>query len=99
MSCLSALSENVVEVGERQPEADVVVVLDTLNSLLAASFAELDRLDPALDVLLRHEVQHLNHLGPVADVRGSHVAAVGDEVLGHERGQTCVGQSTVAMQG
>jgi hypothetical protein len=81
---LSPLAEDIVEVDQGQPVADVVVLVDTLNGLLAASLAELDGLHPALDVLLAGKLKHLLHLGAVTNVRCAHVVTVGSEDLGVE---------------
>jgi hypothetical protein len=78
---LSPLSEDLVEAGECEPVLDIVVLGHALNSLLDAVLTELDLLHPALDVLLRCELEHLLHLGPVTDVARAHVAAVGSEDL------------------
>jgi len=101
---LRPLAEDLVIAGHCEPEAHVVVVIHPLDRLLKALLANLDRLDPALDVLLRSQLQHLLHLGPVANVRGTHVASVRSERLSHHRGQRLVGETdhvegTVDLQG
>ena len=89
-AALRALAENLVEVCEGKPVADVVVLVDTLNSLLATLLTDVDGLDPALDVLLRGDLQHLLHLGAVTDMRCAHVAAVGSEGLSGHGGERVV---------
>jgi hypothetical protein len=90
---LGTLSENVIERVQSQPESNSVVVLHTLDSLLAAGLADLDGLYPTLDVLLGCKLQHLKHLGPVTDVRGSHVASIGYEGLRWHRRQRVIRQT------
>lgn len=90
---LCALSENLVVANQGEPEANVVVVVDALDGLLAALLGDINRLDPALDVLLGGQLEHLNHLGAVANVRGAHGAAVGGEDLGLDLGERVVGEA------
>lgn len=80
-----------------------LVVLDTLDSLLATSFGDLDLLNHGLDVVLRSKLQHGQHLGAVTQVVSTHVATVGGELLDHEVldgvvGKTAVVEGTVDLE-
>jgi hypothetical protein len=86
---LSALAEGLVEVDKSETELDVAL-LKTLKGSLATLLADVNGLDPRLDVLLRGELEHGLHLGTVADVRGTDRAAVSGELLGHEGGDRLV---------
>ena len=87
---LSPLAKDVVEIGQRQPVPYVVVLVHALNCLLAARLAQLDLLDPALDVLLARKLKHLLHLRSVTNVRCTHVVAVGREDLSVEAGEVVI---------
>lgn len=91
--CLCALAKNLVVAHQGEPEADVVVVVNPFNSLLAALLRNVNCLDPALNVLLSSKLQHLNHLGAVANVGSTHGAAVGSEDLGLDLGERVVGKA------
>jgi hypothetical protein len=86
---LSALAEGLVEVDKSETELDVAL-LKTLKGSLATLLADVNGLDPRLDVLLRGELEHGLHLGTVTDVRGTDRAAVSGELLGHEGGDRLV---------
>lgn len=72
-----------------------VIDLDPLHGLLAALFADIQRLDHRLDVLLAGQLQHGQHLRPVADVAPAHLGPVGREVLRHHLRQGLVRQADV----
>ena len=92
---LLALAECLIEVVKDQAVPDVLVVVDTLNNLLAALGRDRDRRDPRVNLLLASEVHHGEHLWAVTNVRGTDVAAVGSKVLGHELGQGLVAEADV----
>jgi hypothetical protein len=80
---LRALAEDLVVVDKGEAELDVTL-LETLKSGLATLLADVNSLNPRLDVLLRGELEHGLHLGTVTDVRGTDGAAVSGKLLGHE---------------
>ena len=72
-----------------------VVDLDPLHGLLAALFADIQRLDHGLDVLLTGQLQHSQHFRPAADMASSHLGAIGGEILRHHRRQWLIWQADV----
>lgn len=84
-----ALAEDLVKVDKGEAVLDVTL-LKTLKGSLATLLADIDGLDPRLDVLLRGELEHGLHLGAVTDVRGTDRAAVAGELLSHEGGDGLV---------
>jgi hypothetical protein len=86
---LRALAEDLVKVDKGEAVLDVALV-KTLKGSLATLLADVDGLDPGLDVLLRGEFEHGLHLGAVTDVRGTNRAAVTGELLGHKGGDGLV---------
>ena len=86
---LRALAEGLVEVDKGETVLDIALV-ETLKGSLATLLADVDGLDPRLDVLLRGELEHGLHLGTVTDVRGTDRATVAGELLGHEGGDRLV---------
>ena len=92
-SSLSPLTKDLVKARQCYPVPDIVVLVHALNGLLAALLTNLDFLHPALDVLLGSELEHLLHLGSVANVRRAHVAAVGGKDLGGHGWERVVGEA------
>jgi len=86
---LRALAEGLVEVDKGEAVLDIALV-KTLESSLATLLADVDGLDPRLDVLLRGKLEHGLHLRAVTDVRGTDRATVAGELLGHEGGDGLV---------
>lgn len=93
--CIHLLrAESLLEANEGEAVADIIF-LDALDGLLAALDGDIKGLNHGLDLLLGSELQHGEHLGPVADVGAAHADAVGAEVLGHELGEGLVGEADV----
>lgn len=86
---LRALAEDLVVVDKGEAELNVTL-LETLKSGLATLLADINSLNPRLDVLLRGKLKHGLHLGTVTNVRGTDRAAVSGELLGHEGGDGLV---------
>ena len=64
-----------------------VIDFDSLHSLLASLFTDIQRFDHRLDVLLAGQLQHGQHLGPVTDMASSHFGPIRGEILRHHLGQ------------
>jgi len=86
---LCALAKGSVKVGKGNSVADVVL-LDLLDGLGTALLADVDGLDPRLDLLLAGKLEHGKHLWAVTDVGGTEVATVWNKVLGHQLWQRLV---------
>ena len=100
---LCTLAKLVVELSQDVSVPHIVVV-DVLDDLCTAFFADWNLLDPALDVLLGSKLQHSNHLWPVTNVRSTEVSTVWREVLCHHLRKGMVAESnavkaTVNFQG
>lgn len=72
-----------------------IILRHPRNSLLATLLRDLDRLDPALKIILARQLKHRQHLGPVANMRGPDVAAVGHKVERLQLGQRLVRQADI----
>lgn len=73
-----------------------VVRLDTLDGLLTSGLADVDCLDPSLDVVLGSELQHGLHLLMVADVGGTDVVLTRHEGLDIKGREGLVRETAVA---
>lgn len=71
---LVALAKDLVVIREDISVADRIIV-DTRDNFGTTLCGNINFLDPALDVLLRGEIKHSEHLGAVANVRGANIAA------------------------
>lgn len=83
---LVALSERLIKVRQNMPVSHIAF-RNVLDSFGAAGFADWNRLNPALDVLLCGDVKHGNHLRPIAEMRGTEVSHVAGEIHGVEFGK------------
>lgn len=71
---LVALAKDLVVIREDISVADRIIV-DARDNFGTTLCRDINFLDPALDVLLRGEIKHSEHLGAVANVRGANIAA------------------------
>jgi hypothetical protein len=78
---LSSLSKLLIKANQGKAIPDAIAILDPLHRLLAAGGADVDGLDPALEVLLGRQLQHGLHLLPVSNMVCADVTAAGDKVL------------------
>lgn len=90
---LRPLTKHLIKTHQRQPKPNIIILVDTLNRLLASLLANINSLHPALNILLTRQLQHLLHLRPVSNMAGTHVASIRRKCLRVERLQLVVGKA------
>ena len=91
---LRALAKYLVVVHKGESKLDVILVY-SLNGLLASRLANVNRLYPALHILLARQLKHRNHLRAVANMTGSNVTPVWRKVLRVDRRQRLVREADI----